>query len=397
MSSPPDGKHGEDSESLVSNGAGPAECNPGTPEDSFDNLDSKLRNSLIRVNAECEKLLANPARSPTDDDDVGKMDEIEENPEVPLNLSFKVSLSIIATAEPNTALTPVSCPFCSYKTFYPEVLVMHRRLVHKDKSVKKTGFEGSLKRRRLTGCPPALDGKDVTPLPVFGQRHPRRTKSPLRQPAKPQEKTPVNPLPVPVHSPVQVPLHGVQEIQRPRHLVDAPLGQESSRYTEISRKSNVGSKYFMDRPGHPDRAGSYPARGGVMWHSDAARLCLSSRFGTLPHLDFGEPSSKRLKYAVPPGSEADTGEKPVFRGPAGDGSSRLLLPGRHVKSVSQTSSTISDNHGPMKTAALAGGLDSDWSMMNLLHSYTPNDLASLYHSTPTNPSHGGLANPRGTC
>ncbi|TMS16381.1 hypothetical protein E3U43_013674 [Larimichthys crocea] len=33
-------------------------------------------------------------------------------------------------------------------------------------------------------------------------------------------------------------------------------------------------------------------------------------------------------------------------------------------------------------------------MMNLLRSYTPSDLASLYHSTPANPSHGGLANPR---
>lgn len=281
--------------------------------------------------------------------------------------------------------------------------MMHKKLAHKDKSdgTKKNGFGGGSKQKRFTGCPPALDGKDVTPLPMIDRRHPRRTKSPPPQPAKPQEKTPANPP----HGPKQSPIHRPQpdvDTQRQRQNADAHPTQESSRYTEHMRKSNMGSKYVLDRPGPPDRVGigerSYPVRSGVIWHSDAARLCLSSRFASLPQMDFGEPSSKKLKYGVPTKREADPGEKPGFRGPAGDGSNRLLISGRSVKTTSQGSgpSTISESLAPLKTtsAAIGGSLDSEWGMMNLLRSYTPNDLASLYHSTPANPSHGGLANPR---
>lgn len=387
-----------------------------TPEDRFDSGGSKLGKPLVQMNAECEKLIAQSAYSPIDD--VVKCpvpvnlkmerEEIkDENSEAPLNLSLKVSISIPASAEPKNALIPIACSFCAYKTMYPEVLLMHKKLTHKDKSdsLKKNTFESGLKQKRFTGCPPALDGKDVTPLPMFDRRHPRRTKSPPRQPAKPHDKAPVKPPQGHKKSPNQAPLHNaVQETQQQRNNNETLPSQESSRYPpELMRKSSTGNKHALDRPGPPERIGigerSYPARIGVIWHSDAARLCLSSRFGSLPQMDFGEPSSKRLKYGVPPGREADTSEKPGFRGPAGDGSNRLLISGRSVKTTSQGSgpSTVSDNLDALKaTSAAIGGLESEWSMMNLLRSYPPNDLASLYHSTPANPSHGhgGLANPR---
>ncbi|XP_067449298.1 zinc finger protein 217 isoform X2 [Thunnus thynnus] len=422
MPSPNDGKHGNDNENPAPNRTKlwvPAvrSCTDETPGDRFDGVGSKLGKPLVQMNAEYEKLIAKPAYSPIDDVLIKcpvpvnlKMEREEikdENSEAPLNLSLKVSLSIPASAEPRSALIPIACSFCAYKTIYPEVLIMHKKLNHKDKSdsTKKNGFGGSSKQKRFTGCPPALEGKDVTPLPMIDRRHPRRTKSPTPQPAKPQEKTPVNPPSGPKLSPIQAPLHDVQETQRYRQNIDSHASQESSRYTELMRKSNTGSstsKYVMDRPAPPDRAGigerSYPARSGVIWHSDAARLCLSSQFGSLPQIDFGEPSSKRLKYSLATGREADSGEKPGFRGPAGDGSNRLLISGRSVKTTSQGScpSTASEALGSVKSTstAIGGVLDTDWSMMNLLRSYTPNDLASLYHSTPPNPSHGGLANPR---
>lgn len=416
MPSPNDGKHGNDNENPAPNRSKlwvPAvrPCTNGTAEDGFDSTGSKLGKPLVQMNAECEKLIAKPAYSPTEDVHIKcpvpvnlKMEREEikdENFEAPLNLSLKVSLSVPASAEPRNTLIPIACSFCAYKTIYPEVLIMHKKLTHKDKSdsTKKNGLGGSVKQKRYTGCPPALDGKDVTPLPMIDRRHPRRTKSPTPQPAKPQEKTPVNPPHGPKLSPIHAPLHDVQETQRYRQNIDSHASQESSRYTELMRKSNTGSKYVMDRPAPPDRVGigerSYPARSGVIWHPDAARLCLSSRFGSLPQIDFGEPSSKRLKYSLTTSREADTGEKSGFRGPAGDGSNRLLI---SVKTTSQgpCPSTVSEALGSVKntSTAMGGGLDADWSMMNLLRSCTPNDLASLYHSTPPNPSHGGLANPR---
>lgn len=383
-----------------------------TPEDSLDGLDRKLDKPPAQVKAECEKLVAKPAYCPTDDAvkcsvPVNlKMERIpDEITEAPLNLSLKVSLSIPASAEPRNVLVPVACSSCAYKTMYPEVLVMHKRLTHKDKSdgMKKNGSDGRQKLKRLTGCPPALEGKDVAPLPMFDRRHPRRTKSPVRQPAKPQEKIPVNP-PAPKRAPILAPSRdSAPESQRRRHNIYTPPSQESSRYTELMRKTSTGSNKFVgDRLGPPDRAGagerSHPARGGVIWHSDAARLCLSTRFGSLPQMDLGEPSSKRLKYAAPPGREADGGEKSGFRGPAGDGSGRPLIPGRAAKATSQgpTPSAAPENLGSLKipSTAMGGGLDNEWGMMNLLRSYSPSDLASFYRGTLTNSSHAGLANPR---
>ncbi|XP_029136433.2 zinc finger protein 217 [Labrus bergylta] len=381
----------------------------GMPKDRFDNMGCKLSKPLIQMNAEYEKLIAKSAYSPIDDVVVKcpvpvnlKMEREEikdENSEAPLNLSLKVSLSISAGAEPRIALTPIACSFCAYKTMYPEVLIMHKKLTHKDKSdcAKKNGFGGSVKQKRYTGCPPALEGKDVTPLPMIDRPHPRRTKSPPPQPAKPQEKAPINLPHAPKRSPIHAPSHDVTQESHRLRLNSHP-SQDSTRFTELMRKSNTATKHVLDHPAPPERVGigerSYPARSGVIWQSDA-RLCLSSRFGRLPQMDFGEPSSKKLKYVVPTGREAETSEKPGFRGSTSDASSRLLLSGRSVKSTSQGQSTpsLSDT---LKTssAAIGGGLDSDWSMMNLLRSYTPNDLASLYHSTPANPNHGGLTNPR---
>nr|XP_046253129.1 zinc finger protein 217 [Scatophagus argus]XP_046253130.1 zinc finger protein 217 [Scatophagus argus]XP_046253132.1 zinc finger protein 217 [Scatophagus argus]XP_046253133.1 zinc finger protein 217 [Scatophagus argus]XP_046253134.1 zinc finger protein 217 [Scatophagus argus]XP_046253135.1 zinc finger protein 217 [Scatophagus argus]XP_046253136.1 zinc finger protein 217 [Scatophagus argus]XP_046253137.1 zinc finger protein 217 [Scatophagus argus]XP_046253138.1 zinc finger protein 217 [Sca len=387
-------------------------CTSGTPEDRFDSIDSNLGKPHIQTDAEHEKLIAKSACSSTDDAVEcplpvdPKVEEMEdEKSEAPLNLSLKVSPSVPANAEAKNAIIYYTCSFCAYKTMYPEVLTMHKKLNHKDKSdsTKKNVCEGSLKLRRLTGCPPALDGKDVKPLPMIDRRHPRRTKAPPLQPAKPQENTSVNPPHGPKQCTAPAPVHDVaQEAQRHRLNMDKHASQESFRYTELLRKSTTGSKYVMDRPGPPDRveAGerSNPARSGVIWHSDAARMCLSSQFGSLPQMDFGEPSSKRLKYAIPAHREADTGEKSGFRRPAEDGSSRLHVLGRNVRTTSQgsTPSAVSENFGPLKStsSAIGGGLDNEWNMINLLCSYTSNDLASLYRSTPANPSRGGLANSR---
>ncbi|KAM8863019.1 zinc finger protein 217 isoform 2-T3 [Spinachia spinachia] len=416
-----DRKRANDNENPAANGSklwvpGTRLCTSGAPEDRFDSKGNSVGKPPVQMSAEYKNLIATSAYPVTDDVAVKcpkpvnlKMEREEikyENSEGPLNLSLKVSISIPASAEPRHALIPIGCSFCAYKTMYPEVLVMHKKLTHKDKSepTRNGGF-GSLKEKRHTGCPPALEGKDVSPLPLVDRRHPRRTQSPPPQPAKPQEKTPAQAPPRPKRSPIHAPAQrAADEPQRCTHSSDTHPSLESSRYTELMMRSTAGSKYAVDRAGPPtDRVGigerSYPARSGAIWHTDAARLCLSSRFGSLPQIDFGEPSSKRRKYAAPKGREADGGEKPGFRGPAGNVSNRLLLSGRSQKAPSHmpgASSTVADALDALKTtsAVIGGGLDSEWSMMNLLRSYTPSDLASLYHGSPAAPGHGGLAPPR---
>ncbi|XP_038131946.1 zinc finger protein 217 [Cyprinodon tularosa] len=349
-------------------------------EDRFEDLDDKP-DKPVEVKTE-------PMEAQLDLPVAVNLKKEEEKSEAPLNLSLKVSISI--AAETRYPSTPNACSFCAYKTLYPEVLIMHKRLVHKDKleNAKKINYGATGKPRRYTGCPPALDGKDVAPLQTTDRRHPRRTKSPLPQPPKPQEGLPANQKRSPVPAAGQDGTQGAAS-QHSRQNAEPQPSQESSRFTEVMRKTNAGRGAAGER--------SYPVRNANIWNSDAARLCLSSRFGSLPQMDYADTSGKRMKFSMPTNREVEGGEKTSFRAPPAEGANRLLIQGRNVKAVTQGPgpSSASEALCPIKTtpAPLGGSLESDWNMMNFLH-YTPSELASLYHSAPANPSHGGVANPR---
>ncbi|XP_069709392.1 zinc finger protein 516 [Phaenicophaeus curvirostris] len=77
------------------------------------------------------------------------------------------------------ALIVYPCPFCSHKTYYPEVLWMHKRILHKISCnsmvppwVQQNGFKAIknnlifLARSGRTGPPPVLGGKECQPLPI---------------------------------------------------------------------------------------------------------------------------------------------------------------------------------------------------------------------------------------
>ncbi|XP_032317294.1 LOW QUALITY PROTEIN: zinc finger protein 217 [Camelus ferus] len=85
--------------------------------------------------------------------------------EKPLNLSLGALHGCPAVPLGKSATTSNTCPFCTFKTCYPEVLTMHQRLVHKyNPNIQKSYRNKSLLQSRRTGCPPALLGKDVPPL-----------------------------------------------------------------------------------------------------------------------------------------------------------------------------------------------------------------------------------------
>ncbi|KAH0619164.1 hypothetical protein JD844_018900 [Phrynosoma platyrhinos] len=91
--------------------------------------------------------------------------------EKPLNLSTGSSQGALVTSISRGSLATSTCPFCTYRTLYPEVLIMHRRLMHKSPSNPNAVNKNSIRNRvafksRRTGCPPCLLGKDVAPLPL---------------------------------------------------------------------------------------------------------------------------------------------------------------------------------------------------------------------------------------
>ncbi|OWK01604.1 hypothetical protein Celaphus_00017563 [Cervus elaphus hippelaphus] len=102
---------------------------------------------------------------------------------VPLDLSERSSRDDPGRREPasslQAALAVHPCPYCSHKTYYPEVLWMHKRVWHRVSGqavapqwTQPNGYKSIrsnlvfLARSGRTGPPPALGGKECQPLPI---------------------------------------------------------------------------------------------------------------------------------------------------------------------------------------------------------------------------------------
>ncbi|KAK6479307.1 zinc finger protein 217 [Huso huso] len=326
----------------------------------------------------------------------------ESSFEKPLNLSFKMSLSVSSTSDPKSALTTSTCPFCTYKTLYPEVLLMHQKLVHKYKpdvtSTNGLKSTAALKQKRYTGCPPALEGKDVSPLPLFHRSHPRRTKSPPYQQAKPLGK--INPTKT---TPPAVQSHEVESRkvaqnrrgdtqQNPRRLNQTEVGQGTSE-AHPKRDGDVALSrrpHFLGSEGPVHRGRQ--VRNGDLWRGDSVRVSLSNGNGNPVHLDFGEPSNKRCRSSSSSSHEQDVSERSSFM--RGDHHGMLFVPGRNMVTSRESSpTTAAHSFSPVKTSPSvhANGEDTEWNVLNVLRSYNPHDLASLYNSGGTGMSQGSAA------
>ncbi|XP_036274374.1 zinc finger protein 217 [Pipistrellus kuhlii] len=115
--------------------------------------------------------------------------------EKPLNLSLGVLQSCPAISLSKSVIPSISCPFCTFKTFYPEVLMMHQRLQHKyNPDGHKNCRNKSWLRSRRTGCPPILQGKDVPPLSGFPKPKPKpKPAFPAQTKTLPSEKGKLGP------------------------------------------------------------------------------------------------------------------------------------------------------------------------------------------------------------
>ncbi|XP_073679264.1 zinc finger protein 217 [Garra rufa] len=313
--------------------------------------------------------------------------EDKEATEAPLNLSLKVPLSVSATSVPRNLLPTNTCTSCSFETLYPEVLLMHKKLIHKEKlDVKKNGYRGPQKQKRYTGCPPALEGKDVTPLPTINMRNHRRTKSPLRQPEKLVEKLP-KPPPMSKISPAKERWRDQQQEGQRGRESDATSSLSRISEQESSRKLNVPlviDREFKQRPSldHEINQRASMGKNGMVWPTDPARLCLSDRFRNLTQTDVGEPSSKRHKSFEPLHTAS---------GRLGEDFNRLVPSGRSAKTSLQVTSALASVK--VTPTSSPNSMQADWNVINLFRNYTPNNLASLYHPAAAGSSHAVMASP----
>lgn len=114
-----------------------------------------------------------------------------------------------------------------------------------------------------------------------------------------------------------------------------------------------------------------PVKNGVSWPSEANRLCLSDRFRNLAQTDLGEPSSKRSRPSEPPQGVGRIAELPSDR---------------NVKNFLPLASVRVPPTGP------GSSIDADWNVINLLRTYTPSELASLYQPAIPGSSHAVTGN-----
>ncbi|XP_069606999.1 zinc finger protein 217 [Ranitomeya imitator] len=100
---------------------------------------------------------------------------VEDLEPVPLDLSVKRK-NTPDTLYDRALFLHHACLTCSYNTLYPELLPLHQKLSHKQKhdllhiNGNKSKNPGFVLKMRRTGCPSALNGVDVSPMPLDGAR-----------------------------------------------------------------------------------------------------------------------------------------------------------------------------------------------------------------------------------
>ncbi|KFQ33539.1 PREDICTED: zinc finger protein 217 [Merops nubicus] len=241
-----------------------------------------------------------------------------DSEEKPLNLSTGTSqeCSVIAT---KGLQAPITCPFCAYRTFYPEVLMMHQRLMHKynPDTINKNGCRNkALAKARRTGCPPALLGKDVLPL-SFNAKRSKTSSSAQQKPLQtgkakqchpPQNKVPLSVTDSSSTAPSNLKFHKQQ----------SNVGAQANNYRQPQQDMHSSSSIspVVDRVKRSSeskvKAPSVPvSQSGLVsssmngtldshlnesaWSCHRGRDYLSSKSVSNINLDYGETSSKRMK------------------------------------------------------------------------------------------------------
>ncbi|XP_011914377.1 PREDICTED: zinc finger protein 217 isoform X3 [Cercocebus atys] len=241
--------------------------------------------------------------------------------EKPLNLSLGALHNCPAISLGKSLIPSITCPFCTFKTFYPEVLMMHQRLEHKyNPDVHKNCRNKSSLRSRRTGCPPALLGKDVPPLSSFCKPKPKSA-FPAQSKSLPSAKgkqSPPGPGKAPLTSGIDSSTLAPSNLKshRPQQNVGVQGAATRQQQSEMFPKTSVSPapdktkrpetklKPLPVAPSQPTLGSSningsidYPPKNDSPW-APPGRDYFCNRSASNTAAEFGEPLPKRLKSTV---------------------------------------------------------------------------------------------------
>ena len=242
--------------------------------------------------------------------------------EKPLNLSLGASHCCPAASLGKSVTTSTTCPFCTFKTFYPEVLTMHQRLEHKyNPDSHRNCRNKSLLRSRRTGCPPALLGKDVPPLsnPYKPRPRPAFPAQPRPLPPEKAKPTPAGPGKAPLTSGIDSSTLAPSNLKshRPPQSLGGPGAAARQPPSEMFAKAGATPAPAADKakrlepkpkPQPPAGAPAQPAPGAALngcsdhtprndgpWAPPARDYFCGRGAGT----ELGEPLPKRPRVGAP--------------------------------------------------------------------------------------------------
>lgn len=321
--------------------------------------------------------------------------------EMPLNLSVGTSqeCSVVSTTR---GLVPSTCPFCTYRTFYPEVLMMHQRLMHKynPDTVNKNGYRNkALAKARRTGCPPALLGKDVLPLSF----NPNKSKA---SPSIPQKLLQTGKSKQCHPSQNKVPLFAMADSSSTApsnlkfHKQQSNIGAQANNYRQPQQEMHSSSSVspVLDRVKRAESKmkalNVTMSQSGVVsssmngaldshlnesaWSCHRGRDYLCSKSVGNANLEYGETSSKRMKHGVVVIEQSDCAVANYRRYET----SRFRVANRYANLLPQECSRTKPASSVLPTKQ--GLLNSDDAdppkVLTVLKPYEPYSSGSLYSS-----------------
>ncbi|KAM9166636.1 zinc finger protein 516 isoform 2-T3 [Pangshura tecta] len=357
---------------------------------------------------------------------------------VPLDLSEKSTRADSCnkgfTSSLQADLIVHPCPYCNHKTYYPEVLWMHKKIWHKVSCnsmappwIQQNGFKSIknnlvfLARSGRTGPPPSLGGKECPPLPVARFT---RTQVPSALPGSKSNSSPVGMTTKPGSMHQSKDSHsfghcgprssGLEGYRQPKsnhtqeqHSIAAQQPQLKAKYEVNSKLMQAGSfsrsltptQTVVSRP-TPQPANSKQVekymipQGSAVFHSSSKHCAsdpIKAKFNPLPHyhpLCKTEQYNKHEDPSVPQReshTKAGNEMRTLANCTTGARASPLMQPQPSTAGASPALHSI-------KQEPTSEGHEKRLDIF--FKTYIPKDLASLYQTWGANSpvlDHAGIA------
>ncbi|XP_077454820.1 zinc finger protein 516-like isoform X1 [Stigmatopora argus] len=294
------------------------------------------------------------------------------------------------------------CSFCSHSTLYPEVLWMHQTVAHRmtssssnlvPKWALKNNTKGlrDLSSRRRTGPPPVLEGKECPPLPIPFRAQRTRPPSQSNNVLKKIKNSSLSGTPSPPSSQSSSLLPRSSKSISRSHAASVPQSQPPRARAKVdiaTWRSSLSSSSPKEKRANALSRSPAPSLNSAtankrpecyMMPQEGLGFMLSNKYSTQSehqrargsaHQQLNNSHAQRQSNATRPSGV-------IHSSMAGHYGATQAYGG--IPQTSSSSSLASDSHGNVKHEKTPETPERPNNILNFLKTYSPHDLAALYH------------------